>query len=250
MRFAGTARGGPAGAGRWQPAEAKGHAGHDPDEPGLCASAVAGNRGFLAAALGFRRRLAAAGRRGRTAGTGAARTRAQRHRSIDRHEIAFLALVSASCCSPSSPRSCWCARARARRALEAWSRDEIAQLRDEARSRQRTVAVRAAGRGGLARRPRTSRASTAIPAILGVSAPHRVLAFGTWLDAGKARAMEHAVEALRARGEAFAMTLTTLTGHRSRRKAAPSAAAPCCASRTPAASSATSSNSPPATRSC
>ena len=51
------------------------------------------------------------------------------------------------------------------------------------------------------------------PAVVGVTAPHRVLAFGSWLDAGKAGAMEHAVEALRTRGEAFAMTLTTLAGH-------------------------------------
>jgi signal transduction histidine kinase len=50
------------------------------------------------------------------------------------------------------------------------------------------------------------------PAMVGASAPHRVLAFGSWLDAGKARAMEDAVDALRAHGEAFAMTLTTLAG--------------------------------------
>jgi signal transduction histidine kinase len=50
------------------------------------------------------------------------------------------------------------------------------------------------------------------PSIVGVSAPYRVLAFGTWLDAENARTIERAVEALRARGEAFAMTLTTLNG--------------------------------------
>ena len=50
------------------------------------------------------------------------------------------------------------------------------------------------------------------PAVVGVPASHRVLAFGAWLDAGKASAMERAVEALRARGEAFSMTLTTLSG--------------------------------------
>ena len=50
------------------------------------------------------------------------------------------------------------------------------------------------------------------PAVVGVSAPHRVLAFGSWLDAGKASAMERAVEALRARGEAFSMAFTTLSG--------------------------------------
>ncbi len=39
-----------------------------------------------------------------------------------------------------------------------------------------------------------------------------MLAFGSWLDATQATEMERAVEALRARGEAFAMTLTTLAG--------------------------------------
>jgi signal transduction histidine kinase len=44
-------------------------------------------------------------------------------------------------------------------------------------------------------------------------APHRVLAFGTWLEPGAAREMERSVDALRARGVSFAMTLTTLAGH-------------------------------------
>ncbi len=48
--------------------------------------------------------------------------------------------------------------------------------------------------------------------IVGVTAPRRVLAFGSWLDAAKAQAMEEAVEALRSRGEPFAMTLTTNAG--------------------------------------
>jgi signal transduction histidine kinase len=50
------------------------------------------------------------------------------------------------------------------------------------------------------------------PEILGVGEPHRVLAFGSWLDAIKAREMERAVEALRRHGGAFAMTLTTRQG--------------------------------------
>ncbi len=50
------------------------------------------------------------------------------------------------------------------------------------------------------------------PAIVGAAAAHRVLAFGTWLDAAKATTMEKAVEALRARGEAFSMAFTTLSG--------------------------------------
>jgi signal transduction histidine kinase len=43
-------------------------------------------------------------------------------------------------------------------------------------------------------------------------APHRVLAFGAWLDAEQALALERAVEALRAAGTGFAQTLTTLAG--------------------------------------
>jgi signal transduction histidine kinase len=50
------------------------------------------------------------------------------------------------------------------------------------------------------------------PAIVGVAAPQRVLAFGTWLDPAKARALERAIEALRARGEAFSMAFTTRGG--------------------------------------
>ncbi|HUZ30870.1 MAG TPA: PAS-domain containing protein [Xanthobacteraceae bacterium] len=51
------------------------------------------------------------------------------------------------------------------------------------------------------------------PAIVGAGAPHRVLAFGSWLDAGRATAMERAVDALRARGEPFSMAFTALNGH-------------------------------------
>jgi signal transduction histidine kinase len=43
-------------------------------------------------------------------------------------------------------------------------------------------------------------------------APPRVLAFGTWLEPEFARDMERAVDALRARGVGFAMTMTTLAG--------------------------------------
>jgi len=43
--------------------------------------------------------------------------------------------------------------------------------------------------------------------------PRRVLAFGTWLAPDHAHALEHAVDALRARGESFAFALTTLAGH-------------------------------------
>ena len=42
--------------------------------------------------------------------------------------------------------------------------------------------------------------------------PQRVLAFGSWLPADQAQAMEHAVDALRANGEGFSMALITLAG--------------------------------------
>jgi signal transduction histidine kinase len=44
------------------------------------------------------------------------------------------------------------------------------------------------------------------------SAPHRVLAFGTWLDPAQARTMEGLVEALRNEGASFSTALTTLSG--------------------------------------
>jgi signal transduction histidine kinase len=48
--------------------------------------------------------------------------------------------------------------------------------------------------------------------IVGADAPHRVLAFGSWLEPEQAQEMESAVEGLRARGEGFSKTLTAVTG--------------------------------------
>ena len=132
--------------------------------------------------------------------------------SIDRHEIAFLAVVlGVVLFAVVTAILLVRARARATR-FEAWSHDEIARLRDDAeranallRSEPQLVVDWLAGsdepsiEGDLA--------------VAGVAALHRVLAFGSWLDAGKALAIERAVDALRARGEAFSMTLTTLAGH-------------------------------------
>jgi signal transduction histidine kinase len=134
------------------------------------------------------------------------------HRSIDRHEIAFLALVFGVVLF-AVVSAILLVRTRTRAArLETWSRDEIATLRDELDranalllSEPQVVVVWPAGSD--------QPSIDGDPTSVGVSAPHRVLAFGSWLDAGKATAMEHAVEVLRARGEAFAMTLTTLSGH-------------------------------------
>jgi signal transduction histidine kinase len=50
------------------------------------------------------------------------------------------------------------------------------------------------------------------PAIIGLPEAQHVLAFDGWLESGKADAMGRAVAALRARGEPFVMTLSTLDG--------------------------------------
>ena len=133
------------------------------------------------------------------------------HRSIDQHEIAFLALVCGVVLfAVVTAIMLVHARVRAAR-LEAWSRDEIARLRDEV---ERANALFLSEPQVVVDWPAGSDEPwiDGDPGAVGVSASHRVLAFGSWLDPGKASAMERAVDALRARGEAFAMTLTTLSG--------------------------------------
>jgi signal transduction histidine kinase len=133
------------------------------------------------------------------------------HRSIDQHEIAFLALVCGVVLF-AVVTAIMLVRTSVRAArLEAWSRDEIARLRDEVEhanalflSEPQVVVDWPAGSD--------EPSIDGDPGAVGVSASHRVLAFGSWLDPGKASAMERAVDALRARGEAFSMTLTTLSG--------------------------------------
>ncbi|MGE0521872.1 MAG: ATP-binding protein [Variibacter sp.] len=48
--------------------------------------------------------------------------------------------------------------------------------------------------------------------VTAAPAARRALSFGAWLSADSARALDHAVEQLRARGEAFAMNLSTPAG--------------------------------------
>ena len=133
------------------------------------------------------------------------------HRSFDQHALAFMALVLGVVLF-AVVTAIMLVRSRARAArLENWSRDEIARLREEADranilmlSEPQIVVDWSAGSDEPSIDGDT--------AVLGVAAPHRALAFGNWLDAGKAAAMERAVDALRLRGEAFSMTLTTLSG--------------------------------------
>jgi signal transduction histidine kinase len=132
-------------------------------------------------------------------------------RSIDRHEIAVLVLLVGLLVF-AVVTAIMLVRARAGWArLETSSHDEIAALRADL---DRANALLASEPQVMVDWPAAADEPfiEGDPAVVGVSAPHRVLAFGSWLDPGKASAMERAVEALRARGEAFSMAFTTLSG--------------------------------------
>ncbi len=131
--------------------------------------------------------------------------------SIDQHQIASITVICGvvlfAVVSAIMLVRSWARAARLERRL----RKEIVALRDEVdranalmRSEPQVVVVWPAG----ADEPKID----GDPGAVGVSMPHQVLAFGSWLDAAKASAMERAVDALRSRGEAFSMPLTTRFG--------------------------------------
>jgi signal transduction histidine kinase len=132
--------------------------------------------------------------------------------TLERHEIAALALtlgviVFAVVTAIALVRT----RARAAQSL-ADRHAEINELREE---RDRANALLLAEPQVVVVWP----AGSDDPDILGDASivtrtpmPRRVLAFGTWLAPDHARALESAVEALRARGESFAFALTALSG--------------------------------------
>jgi signal transduction histidine kinase len=132
--------------------------------------------------------------------------------SLDRYEIVGLALTLGVLCF-AVVTAIMLVRARGRIAeIEVAARDEIMALRAQI-DRANTL---------LLSEPQILiawAAATDEPDIIGDTnlvapsgAPHCALAFGTWLAPEEAGAIEHAVEALRARGEGFCMTLTTQTG--------------------------------------
>ena len=86
--------------------------------------------------------------------------------------------------------------------LETFSRDEIAALRSDL---DRANALLFSEPQVMVDWPAGSDEPSidGDPGIVGVAAPHRVLAFGSWLEAGKAFAMEQAVEACAAAAKAF-----------------------------------------------
>jgi signal transduction histidine kinase len=133
------------------------------------------------------------------------------YQNLDRTDIAVLALVFGLVLF-AVVTAIMLLRMRVRSVrLEAQSRDEIAALRDKLdranallQSEQQVVVdwLPASDRPNIEGEPE----------LLGITEPHRALAFGSWLEAGKASEMEHALEALRAQGQAFEMTVTTLAG--------------------------------------
>ena len=131
--------------------------------------------------------------------------------SIDQHQIASITLVCGvvlfAAVSAIMLVHAWARAARIERRL----RRENARLREEVdradaliRAEPQVIVVWPVG----SNEPKID----GDPSAVGVGMPHQVLAFGSWLDAGNATAMERAVDALRGRGEAFTMALTTRSG--------------------------------------
>ena len=132
--------------------------------------------------------------------------------ALERHEIAALALTLGVVCFAVVTAIALVRTRAGGAARETAARAEIIALRDQA---DRANALLLAEPQVIIAWP----ASGEEPEIVGDASivtptpvPRRVLAFGTWLDAERARAMEQAVDVLRASGAGFAMTMPTMTG--------------------------------------
>ncbi len=192
------------GLARWrQPAEAKGHAGHDPDEPERCASAArarnrripCGRWAFVIAIAPF---PAAAAEQPALTLQELVLTRTSQHRPARdrisrarRRRVLFAVVTAIMLLRTAQPR----------RALRSVVPRRVHAASRRARSRQCGHPVRAADRRGLAGGLRRARHRRRSGGLGRTRLRIALLAFGSWLDAGKASAMERAVDALRARGE-------------------------------------------------
>ena len=132
--------------------------------------------------------------------------------ALERHEIAALALTLGVVCFAVVTAIALVRTRAGAAAREAAARAEIIALRDQA---DRANALLLTEPQVIIAWP----ASGEEPEIVGDASivtpapvPRRVLAFGTWLDPERARAMEQAVDVLRASGAGFAMTMPTVTG--------------------------------------
>ena len=171
---------------------------------------------------------------------GLARTVLQSISGLDQQEVAALALTLGLLCF-SVTTAIMLVRARARAAVgEMALRDQIGLLRAESdrysaliQSEPQVLVSWAA-----ADNEPSIIGDTAL--IVAAATPQRVLAFGSWLEADKAQAMERAVDSLRIGGEAFTMQLVTLSATRSKPTDESSAAVPYFACATSAGSRANS----------
>jgi signal transduction histidine kinase len=131
---------------------------------------------------------------------------------LSRHEIAALALIFGILCF-AVVTAILLVRTRNRLvAVEAWARDE--SLASKAAIDRAYALVLSEPQILVAWSTATDQ-----PEIIGdptlvtaADTPHRVLAFGTWLEPDAAGDMERSVDALRARGVSFAVTVMTLAG--------------------------------------
>jgi signal transduction histidine kinase len=130
--------------------------------------------------------------------------------AVERHELVSLALtlgvlVFALAVSIALVRT----RARAARELE-HARNEAASLRDELE--RANALLRAEPQAILVWRDAAADPDVIGDAAAVTGATSRLLAFGTWLVPQAASDLEHALDALRRRGEAFRLVLRTRTG--------------------------------------
>src|SRR5260370_21244221 len=120
------------------------------------------------------------------------------HRGIAQHEIAFLALTTGVVLfAVVTAIMLVCARTRAAR-VEAWARDQNARLREEI---DRANALLLSEPQIVIDWPAGSDypSLAADPSLIGLSRPHQLLVFASWLESRQAAVMERAVEALAGR---------------------------------------------------
>jgi signal transduction histidine kinase len=134
------------------------------------------------------------------------------HRGFTQHEIVFLTLTAGAVLFAIVTAIALVRTRRRAARLHAVARRETAALREEA---DRAKALLLSEPQVVIDWPTASNEPfiEGDPAALGLPSGQALLVLDHWLEPAKAAAMVRAVEALRARGEAFSMALTTLAGH-------------------------------------
>ena len=134
------------------------------------------------------------------------------HRGFAQHEIAFLALTVGAVLFAIVTAIALVRTGRRAARLQVWARNETAALRHQV---DRAKALLLSEPQVVIDWPAASNGPSidGDPAPLGLPGVRQLLDFDCWLEADKAATLTRAVETLRARGEPFAMALSTLAGH-------------------------------------